>query len=249
MRSSLVAQRAPAGQCVPAATSLRPQRRRARAAVPPAAAMGDASSGRAEQLAAAVAAKERELQQMFEPGRVAKAAVVAAARKELGDLRAALQAELGIHSPGASAARKPSGLSVGYARPATPLPTTFPAATASVMDSAVATGGSGASKSVLAALKLVEAQLAASRDADVSLVRLTPEQQAELLQLQDENTTLKAQLDFVLARQAQLQLIWDQHLLSTGAAHSSNGSSAAAAGNGVAAGNEVAAPVKEVVTV
>lgn len=186
---------------------------------------------------------------MFEPGRVAKAAVVAAARKELGDLRAALQAELGIQSPGVSATRKPSGLSVGYARPATPLPSTFPAATASVMDSAVATGGSGASKSVLAALRLVEAQLAASRDADVSLVRLTPEQQAELLRLQDENTTLKAQLDFVLARQAQLQLIWDQHLLSTGAAHSSNGGSMAAAGNGAAAGNEVAAPVKEVVTV
>ncbi len=89
--------------------------------------------------------------------------MVAAARKELGDLRAALQAELGIQSPGGVAPRNPSGLSVGYARPATPLPTTFPAATASVMDSAVASGGSGASKSVLAALKLVEAQLAVSK--------------------------------------------------------------------------------------
>ena len=87
---------------------------------------------------------------------------MAAARKELGDLRAALQAELGIQSPGGVAPRKPSGITIGYARPATPLPTTFPAATASVMDSAVATGGSGASKSVLAALKLVEAQLAVS---------------------------------------------------------------------------------------
>ncbi|PRW60889.1 transducin beta 3 isoform A [Chlorella sorokiniana] len=217
-----------AGQCAPAVASLRPQRwRAARAAVPPAASYGSngaSSSGRAEELAAAVAAKERELQSMFEPGRVAKAAVVAAARKELGDLRAALQAELGIQSPsgGATAARKPGSLAVGYARPATPLPSTFPAATMSVMDSAVATGGSGASKSVLAALRLVEAQLAASRDAEVPLVRLSPEQQAELLQLQEENTTLKAQLDFVLARQAQLQLIWDQHLLSVGAAPSSN---------------------------
>ncbi len=31
----------------------------------------------------------------------------------------------------------------------------------------------------------------ASRDADVSLTRLTAEQQAQLLQLQEENTTLK----------------------------------------------------------
>ena len=95
---------------------------------------------------------------------------MAAARKELGDLRAALQAELGIQSPGVSATRKPSGLSVGYARPATPLPSTFPAATASVMDSAVATGGSGASKSVLAALRLVEAQLAVSEHAVLLVV-------------------------------------------------------------------------------
>lgn len=64
----------PAGQCAPAAGPLRPQRWRGRAAVPPAAASsyGASGTGRAEELAAAVAAKERELQQMFEPGRVAK---------------------------------------------------------------------------------------------------------------------------------------------------------------------------------
>lgn len=92
-----------------------------------------------------------------------QAAVVAAARKELGDLRAALQAELGIQGHGAAPTnRTPGSPGVGYARPAPPLPTVFPAATASVMDSAVAPGGSTASKSVLAALKLVEAQLAVS---------------------------------------------------------------------------------------
>ena len=89
--------------------------------------------------------------------------MVAAARKELGDLRAALQAELGIQGHGAAPTnRTPGSPGVGYARPAPPLPTVFPAATASVMDSAVAPGGSTASKSVLAALKLVEAQLAVS---------------------------------------------------------------------------------------
>lgn len=147
-----------------------------------------------------MAAKERELAGMFEPGRVAKvsvsrapvcfscrlpgchpsrtfacdasrqqrpslplrpqAAVVAAARRELGELRAALQAELGIHAPAGAAVKKASGPAMAYACPATPLATSFPAATASVLESTVATGGSSASKSVLAALKLVEAQLA-----------------------------------------------------------------------------------------
>ena len=82
------------------------------------------------------------------------------------------------------------------------------------------------------------------------LPRRSTAQQAQLPDCPSPtNPFRRAQLDFVLARQAQLQLIWDQHLLSTGAAHSSNGSSMAAAGNGVAPGNEVAAPVKEVVTV
>ena len=92
-----------------------------------------------------------------------QAAVVAAARRELGELRAALQAELGIHAPaGAAAPKRAGGPALAYARPATPLASSFPAATASVLESTVATGGSGASKSVLAALRLVEAQLAVS---------------------------------------------------------------------------------------
>lgn len=71
----------------------------------------------------------------------------------------------------------------------------------------------------------------------------------------------------MLARQAQLQLIWDQHLLATGAAPSSNGSNgnsnsngnsfsngsgmhAALVGDGATPSSSgVAAPAKEVVTV
>jgi len=62
----------------------------------------------------------------------------------------------------------------------------------------------------------------------------------------------------VLARQAQLQLIWDQHLLATGAGPSSNGNSfsngssmqAALVGDGATpSSSAVAAPAKEVVTV
>lgn len=114
---------------------------------------------------------------------------MAAVRKELAELRAELQGELGIGGPAATS----SYLTATTA--ARSLSVAFPAATSSVMAAAASAGGSGLASSgrVLNALKLVEAQLAASREASgsSSLGHLSLEQQQQLLSLQEENTELK----------------------------------------------------------
>ena len=117
-----------------------------------------------------------------------QAAVVARLRKEIADLREQLQAELGI--TGGAPHGASSAAAVGLAAE-------FPTAAASVVDSAVAaasanTAGVSALK-VVNALKLVEAQLSVSRQVAqaVGLAQLSPEEQQELLRVQDENTFLK----------------------------------------------------------
>lgn len=110
-----------------------------------------------------------------------QAATVAAVRKELSDLRAELSGQLGIGRPGAPAAAAPAP---GY-----------PSAPTSILDTSSSSSTAASNGRVLNALKLVEAQLAASRGgadgAGVSLGGLSLEQQQQLLQLQEENTQLK----------------------------------------------------------
>lgn len=129
---------------------------------------------------------------MFEPGRIPKSAVVAALRKQISDLRAQLQSELGIG--GGGAARSPAAAAAGGSFAPSPLSAQFPRATATVLDVAAAAGGSGVASSgrVLNALKLVEAQLAVSRQVESgSLAGLSREEQQEMIRLQEENTLLK----------------------------------------------------------
>ena len=122
-----------------------------------------------------------ELTACWPPGFcVLQAAVVAALRRDIADLRAELQAELGLG--GANAAVAAASRSA------------FPTATNSLLESAVAAGSSGFAGSgrVLDALKLVEAQLAVSRQApEADLSSLTAEEQQELLRLQVDNMMLK----------------------------------------------------------
>lgn len=162
-----------------------------------------------ESLAAEVAGKEAQLASLFGPGKVQpKAALVAGLRKEVAMLRGKLQAQLGITTPASSS-------SSSHAR-------TPPSYTYGAYGGAFDYSASGASiapsptqKRLLDALKLAEAQLAASRQGPGSQ-SLSPEHQQELLQLQDENVALKSCLDAVLARQALLQALWQQHSGSSG---------------------------------
>lgn len=116
------------------------------------------------------------------PAPAPQAAVVAAMRKELADLRAELSGELGSATPHSVR---------GVPSAAASRPTGYPGASGgSILDSAPSSSSSATSSRMLNALKLVEAQLSVGTQG-ASLGGLSFEQQQELLQLQEENTRLK----------------------------------------------------------
>lgn len=136
---------------------------------------------------------------------------MASLRQEIADLRSQLQKGIGIDRlPGRPPVAAPSVLSAA------------PSLKAHSQHAAQA--GVGSSGRVLNALKLVEAQLSVSRHTAAG-AQLNLAQQEQMLRLQDINTELKAKLDMVLARQAQLQLLADQHIGTSSASASLMGGS------------------------
>lgn len=110
---------------------------------------------------------------------------MAALRKEISTLRSQLQAQLGGGSKaGLSASAGPSSWATA-AQPSSAAPVSITTSSA-----AAAVAPTAAQKRLLDALRLAEAQMAASRDGGSSSP-LSYEEQQELLRLQDENAALK----------------------------------------------------------
>ncbi len=110
---------------------------------------------------------------------------MAALRKEISTLRSQLQAQLGGGSKaGLSASAGPSSWATA-AQPSSAAPVSI-----STSSAAAAVAPTAAQKRLLDALRLAEAQMAASRDGGSSSP-LSYEEQQELLRLQDENAALK----------------------------------------------------------
>ncbi|KAL4423698.1 hypothetical protein ABPG75_000999 [Micractinium tetrahymenae] len=212
--------------------STAPQRQRRTLRVSASAAHASTGSGApsAEALAAQVAEKERQLAAMFEPGKLQpRASQVAALRKEIADLRSQLQAQLGGGSKAGLSPAAGAASRAAAAQPSAAAPVSV-----STSSAVAAVAPTAAQKRLLDALRLAEAQMAASRDGGSSPLSL--EEQQEVLRLQDENASLKTKLDVVLARQVQLQQLCDQHGIPPRAA-AANGaaSSNGALSNGAAA--------------
>lgn len=110
---------------------------------------------------------------------------MAALRKEISNLRSQLQAQLGGGS------KAGLGGTVGAAgRAASAQPSMVAPVSVSTSSAAAAVAPTAAQKRLLDALRLAEAQMAASRDGGSS-APLSFEEQQELLRLQDENASLK----------------------------------------------------------
>ena len=138
-----------------------------------------ASDTSTDDLAALIASRETELARLFEPGKPQpRAATVAALRKDIANLRGRLNAGLGVERP---------QLGSSVTSPTAATPSSILSVPGPASPSAIASSGR-----VLNALKLVEAQLAVSRQADtVAITDLSLEQQQLLLRLQDDNVALK----------------------------------------------------------
>lgn len=114
-----------------------------------------------------------------------QASQVAELRKEISTLRGQLQAQLGGGS------KAGLGAAAGAVSRATAAqPSMAAAVSISSSSAAAAVAPTAAQKRLLDALRLAEAQMAASRDGGSSSP-LSYDQQLELLRLQDENAALK----------------------------------------------------------